>query len=187
MFLSNTLVEHLFLCLFQLWKSESCSVVSNSVQPHRLYSPCNSPGQNAGVGGLSLLQEIFPTLGLNPCLPHCRQILYQLSHKGSPRIMEWVAYPFSSRSSRPRTWTEVACSADGFFTNWAIREPQGKPQLWKTACNYCPFSPASKAQHLWTSFLSLSLTFASVITSPTLTSTPSLSLRILVIMLHLPG
>ena len=34
---------------------------------------------------------IIPTQGLNPGLPHCRQILYQLSHKGSPRILEWVA------------------------------------------------------------------------------------------------
>ena len=42
---------------------------------------------------------IFPTQGLNPGLPHCRQILYQLSHKGSLRILEWVAYPFSRRSS----------------------------------------------------------------------------------------
>ena len=41
---------------------------------------------------------IFPTQGLNPGLPHCRQILYQLSHNGSPRILEWVAYLFSSRS-----------------------------------------------------------------------------------------
>ena len=39
---------------------------------------------------------IFPTQGLNSGLLHCRQILYQLSHKGSPRILEWVAYPFSS-------------------------------------------------------------------------------------------
>ena len=42
---------------------------------------------------------IFPTQGLNPGLPYCRQILYQLSHNGSPRILEWVAYPFSSRSA----------------------------------------------------------------------------------------
>ena len=47
----------------------------------------------------SLLQGIFPTQGSNPSLPHCRQIPYQLSHKGSPRILEWVAYPFSSGSS----------------------------------------------------------------------------------------
>ena len=50
-----------------------------------LHCPWNSPGQNTGVGSLSLLQEIFPTQGLNPDLSHCRQILYQLSHKGSPQ------------------------------------------------------------------------------------------------------
>ena len=66
--------------------SERPSVISNSLRPHGLYSPWNSPGQNTGVGSLSLLQGIFPTHGLNPGLPHCRQILYQLSHKGSPRI-----------------------------------------------------------------------------------------------------
>ena len=46
--------------------------------PNGLYRPWNSPGQNTEVGSLSLLQEIFPTQGLNPGLPHCRQILYQL-------------------------------------------------------------------------------------------------------------
>ena len=50
--------------------SESCSVVSDSLQPHGLYSPWNSPGQNTGVGSLSLLQGIFPTQGSNPGLPH---------------------------------------------------------------------------------------------------------------------
>ena len=78
-----------------VWESESHSVVSDSLQPHGPYSPWNSPGQNTGVGSLSLLQGIFPTQGLNLGLPHCRGILYQLSHKGSPRILEWVAYPFS--------------------------------------------------------------------------------------------
>ena len=52
-----------------------------------------------GVGGLSLLQGIFPTQGLNPGLLHCRPIVYQLSHKESPKILEWVAYLFSSGSS----------------------------------------------------------------------------------------
>ena len=46
--------------------------------------PWNSPGQNTGVGSLALLQGIFPTWGSNPALPHCRRILYQLSHQGSP-------------------------------------------------------------------------------------------------------
>ena len=105
-----------------LHESESCSFVSNSLWPHRLYSPRDSPGQNTGVGSLSLLQGIFPTQGLNWGLLHCRQILYQLSHKGSPRILEWVAYPFSSRSSWSRNWTVVSCTAGRFFTNWAIRE-----------------------------------------------------------------
>ena len=69
------------------------------------------------MGSLSLLQQIFPTQGSNPGLPHCRQILYQLSHKGSPRILEWVAYPFSSESSQPRNQTRVSCTASGFFGN----------------------------------------------------------------------
>ena len=58
-------------------------VISNSLWPYGLYSPWNSLGQNTGVGSLSLLQEIFPTQGLNPGLPQYRQILYQLSHQGS--------------------------------------------------------------------------------------------------------
>ena len=91
-----------------------------------LYSPRNSPDQNTGVGSLSLLQGIFPTQGSNPGLPHCRQILYQLSHKGSPRILEWVAYPFSSGSSWPRNWTRVSCTAGGFFTSWATRKTLGR-------------------------------------------------------------
>ena len=62
-------------------KSESHSVMSNSLRPHGLYSLWNSPGQNIGVGSLSFLQGIFPTQGLNPGLLHCRRILYQLSHK----------------------------------------------------------------------------------------------------------
>ena len=86
------------------------------------YSPWNSPGHNTGVGSLSLFQGIFPIQGSKASLPHCRRILYQLSHKGSPRILEWEDYPFSRGSSRPRNQTRVSCIAGGFFTNWAIRE-----------------------------------------------------------------
>ena len=103
-------------------KSESCSVVSDSLWPRGLYSSWNSPGQNTGVGSHSLLQGIFPNKGSNPGLPHCRQILYQLSHRGSPRILEWVAYPFSSSSAWPRNQTEVSWIAGWFFTSWATRE-----------------------------------------------------------------
>ena len=62
-------------------ESESFSVVSDSLRPHGLYSPWNSPGQNTEVGSLSFLQGIFLTQGSNPGLPHCRQTLYQLSHR----------------------------------------------------------------------------------------------------------
>ena len=117
-------------------KNESHSIISDSLRPHRVCSPWNSPGQNSGVGNLSLLQGIFPTQGSNPGLPHCRQILYQLSHKRTPRILEWVAYPFSSRSSQPRNRTGVSCIAGGFFTNWAIRETLASHiilQMWREA------------------------------------------------------
>ena len=97
--------------------AQSCPTLCNPMD-----FPWNSLNQNTGVGSLSLLQGIFPTQGPNPGFPHCRQILYQLSHKGSPRILEWVAYPFSSGSSQPWGQTGVSCIAGGFFTSWAIRE-----------------------------------------------------------------
>ena len=80
-----------------------------------LYSPRNSPGQNTGASSLSLLQGIFPTQESNWGLPHCRQILYQLSHKGSPRILEWVDFPFSRGASWPRNQTAVSCISGGFI------------------------------------------------------------------------
>ena len=71
-----------------------------------------------GVGSHSLLQGISPTQGSNQGLGHCGQILYQLSHKGSPIILEWIAYPISRGSSWPRNRTRVSCIAGRFFTNW---------------------------------------------------------------------
>ena len=89
-------------------------VFSNTtVQKHQFFGVELSLLSNS----LSLLQGIFPTQRPNPGLPHC-----QLSHKWSPRILEWVADPFSSRSSWPRNPTRVSCIAGGFFTNWAIME-----------------------------------------------------------------
>ena len=92
-------------------ESESRSVVSNPLAPHGLYSPWNSSGQNTGVGSLSLFQGIIPTQGSNPGFLHYSWIHYQQSHKRSSRILEWLAYPFSSRSSGPRNWTRVSCIA----------------------------------------------------------------------------
>ena len=115
----------------ELWsvpcESESDSAVSDSLWSHGLYSPWHSPGPNTGVRSRSLLQGIFPTQGSNPGLPYCRQILY---HQGSPRILEWVACPFSSGSSQPRNQTEVSCIAGGFFTSWATREAWSLPETY---------------------------------------------------------
>ena len=95
---------------------QSCPTVCNPMEYTVLGIP--SPGQKTGVG--SLLQGIFPTQGLNPGLPNCRQILYQLSHQGSPRILEWVVYPFSNRFSQPRNLTRVSCIAGRFFTSCLV-------------------------------------------------------------------
>ena len=95
---------------------------SPTLQPHGLYSPWNYPGQNTGVGSLSLLQGNFRTQGLNPGLLHYKWILYQLGHQESPRILEWIAYPFSSGSSGSRNQTRVSCIAGRVFTSGATRE-----------------------------------------------------------------
>ena len=75
------------LNLLMQWKwsgSESCSVEYDSLWPHGLYSSWNFLCQNTGMGSLFCLQGVFPTQVSNPGLLDCRQILYQLSHKGSP-------------------------------------------------------------------------------------------------------
>ena len=96
-FWSVLLVIHFILAMaqrqFQLWKWKLFSRIGPFVAPRTIQS-WNSPGQNIGVGSLSFLQGIFPTQGLNPGLQHCGWILHQLSHKESPKILEWIAYPF---------------------------------------------------------------------------------------------
>ena len=84
----------------------SHSTVSDSLQLHepqptRLLCPWNSPGKNTGVGCHALLRGIFPTQALKPGLPHCRWILYHLSHQGSssnwdnPEQTEMMSHPVS--------------------------------------------------------------------------------------------
>ena len=143
-----------------IWKSPSCAWLFAS--PWTIYSPCSSPGQNTGVGSLSLLQGIFPTQGSNTGLPYCRQILYQLNHKGSPSILEWVAYFFSSGSSRPRNLMGVSCITRGslptelseimiitiltspwilqlcLFLNFLFLK--SNHEIWVLSCLDCPFS-----------------------------------------------
>ena len=69
------------------------SVVSNCLW---LGTAARQAGKNTGAGCHALLWGIFPTQGSNPGLLHCRWILYHLRHQGSPRILEWLAYPSSS-------------------------------------------------------------------------------------------
>ena len=107
-------VEAWSLNPWSLSESESCSLVSDSLwniqsvefsRPEYWSGlPFPSPGD-------------VPNPGIEP-----KWILYQLSHQGSPRILEWVAYLFSSGYSRPRNWTEVSCITGGFFTSWATRQ-----------------------------------------------------------------
>ena len=103
------LTENIFL-IFSYHENGCYSVMSNSLGPHGLYSPWFLQAS------LSLLQGS----SLGP--PHCRQILYQLSPKGSPRILEWVVYSFSRESSWPRNQTGGSVIAGRFFTYWAIRK-----------------------------------------------------------------
>ena len=87
----------------------------------------DSPGINTGMGCHALLQGIFPTQGSSPGLLHCRHILYCLSHQGSPRILEWVAYPFSRGTSQPRNQTGVSSIAGRFLPDELPEKPLNPP------------------------------------------------------------
>ena len=67
-----------------------CPHDTDSLRPHELNGPWNSPGQNTRVSSLSLLQGIFPTQESNWGLLHCRWILYQLSYQGSPHLQYYL-------------------------------------------------------------------------------------------------
>ena len=112
------------LCLV----AQSCPILCDSIDCSLPGSSVygDSPGKNTGMGRHSLFQGIIPKQGSNPGLLHCRLILYHLSHQGSPRILECIAYPFLRGSSWPRNWTRVSCITGGFFTSWATREAQIK-------------------------------------------------------------
>ena len=77
------------IALVKVKVTQSC----DSLRPQGL--SWSSPGQNTGVGSLSLLERIFTTQVSNPGLLHCRWILYRLSQQESPRILELPLIPSS--------------------------------------------------------------------------------------------
>ena len=124
------------------------SYLTDSLGPLGLYSPWNSPGQNTGVCSLSFLQGIFPTQASKPGLPHYRWICYQVSHMRSPRILEWVAYPFSREYSQSRNQTWVSCIAGRFFTKWAVREEnQSKERVQEIGGGFPDGSDGKESAH----------------------------------------
>ena len=71
--------------------TNSCPTLEILQWPARFLCPRDSPGKNTGVGCHSLLQGIFPTQGSNPGLPHCRWILYHLSHhRNNYSLFQWI-------------------------------------------------------------------------------------------------
>ena len=95
-----------------------------TLRSYGLYSPSNSPGQNTGVGSLFPSPRDLPNTAIKPRSPTLQTDSLPAEPPASPRRLEWVAYPFSSRSSRPRSRTRVSCIAGGFFTNWTTRKAQ---------------------------------------------------------------
>ena len=93
----------------------------------------------------------LPNPGIKTRSPALQQIPHHLSHQGSPRILQWVAYSFSRGSSQPRNQSRVFCISGRFFTSWATRESPipictcaKSLQLCPTFCNPMDFAT------LWT-------------------------------------
>ena len=112
-----------------LWDSMGCSPPGSS-----------DPSKKIGVGSLFLLQAIFPTQGSNPALPHCRWILYQLSHKGSP--LSHQGYPnFKNWNNNPNAyWASIMCSElciDCFiYMHWHLVDVSSG---WTKSKDLCPY------------------------------------------------
>ena len=92
-----------------------------TLRPHGLYSLWNSPGRNTGVGSCSHSPGDFLNPGIEPRSPLLQVDSLPAELKGSPRIPEWVVYPFSRGSSQPRNRTQVSSTAGKFCTVWATR------------------------------------------------------------------
>ena len=101
------------LCL-TLYEPIDCCLPGSSVHE-------DSPNKNTGVGCHGLFQGIFPIQGLNPSLPHCRQILYWLSHQ---------AQPISSPGDLPYSGTELGSAS--------VVSDSVQPQRWQPTRLFVP-------------------------------------------------
>ena len=119
--------------IFMLFFPSVCAVLSYSVRPFPSTTPPHQAPLSMGILQARILEWVaMPSStgssqpGIEPSLPHCRWILYHLSHQGSPWILVWAAYPFSRLSSWSRNWSGVSCTAGGFLLP---TELPGKAQL----------------------------------------------------------
>ena len=110
--------------------------MSNSLWPHGLYSPWNSPGQNTGVGSLSLLQQIFPTQESNLGLLHCRWILYQQSYQGSPHTKPILQQSAEYLIYYIECYTKIRAS----LVAQMVKNPPAVQETWiqSLGCEDCP-------------------------------------------------
>ena len=110
--------------------TQSCPTPCHPVD----YSPPGSSVHGDSPGKKCPLPGLLPIQGSNTGLLHCRQILYHLSHQGSPRMLKWIT--FSRGSSWPRNWTRVSCIAAGFFTSWACLQRLTSELKAQTDCKW---------------------------------------------------
>ena len=119
-------------------------MVFDSLWPHGLYSPWNSPGQNTGVGSLSLLQGIFPIQGLNPGVPHCRQFLWFSTSWDAREAQEYYReQPIPSPEDLSDSGIKPGSPA--WQADSLPAEPQGKPQNIKDIIILHVYVPNNKA------------------------------------------
>ena len=114
--------------------------MSNSLQPRGLYSPWDSPGQNSGVGSLSLLQGNLPNPGIEPSSLVLQVDSLPLNHWESPESsnLSWghwqeywsgLPHPPPGEFPQPRDRTQVSRVAGGFFTKLSHQGSRKKDQL----------------------------------------------------------
>ena len=128
--------------------AQSCPTLQpRGLQPSRLLCPWDFPGKSTGVGSHILLHGIFPTQGLNPGLPSCKQMLYRLSHQGNAKVKVSKAgnIPFLNRKHKIKTAQ--------FSTS-----PRKKTRVWCEQSNGHTFQSISGQLSPWSMYMRTALT-----------------------------